>query len=105
VQVLDARDLAAWITRSSEQGMAGVFNAVGPESVTSFADLSVACRRASGSDAAVDWVGSAFLLANDIGPWNELPLWLPPEQAAFCQIDNRRALTHGLRTEPQGRGF
>lgn len=97
VQVLDARDLAAWITRMVELRTDGVFNAVGPESATSFANLLGACLTATGSDAAVDWVGSAFLLASHVEPWTELPLWLPPEEAAFCQIDNRRALARGLR--------
>jgi 2'-hydroxyisoflavone reductase len=97
VQLLDARDLAAWIIRSLEWGTHGVFNAAGPASPTIFADLTAACRRATGSTATVDWVGSPFLLANHVEPWTELPLWLPPEQAALCQIDNRRALAQGLR--------
>lgn len=97
VQVLDARDLAAWVVDCAERRMTGVFNAVGPESATTFADVADACRVATGSDAAVEWAGSAFLLAHRIEPWSELPLWLPPDHAAFCRIDNRRALAHGLR--------
>src|SRR5262249_40234075 len=55
-QVIDARDLAAWIVRAAEDGLGGTFNAV--DLPTSRELLVETCRRVAGTDAEIVWVDS-----------------------------------------------
>jgi 2'-hydroxyisoflavone reductase len=105
VQVIDARDLAEWMVRLAEGGVAGVFNATGPERPIAMTALLESCRAAAGSDAHFVWVDDAFLLEHDAGPWEELPMWVPDSDEAhrgLLQVDIRRALAAGLQFRPLG---
>src|SRR5215468_9160303 len=73
-QVIDVRDLAGWIVRAAEGGLAGTYNAV--DRPTSRAELVETCRRVAGVDSEIVWVDSDFLVEHDVGEWMELPLWL-----------------------------
>ncbi|NUT54938.1 MAG: NAD-dependent epimerase/dehydratase family protein, partial [Thermoleophilia bacterium] len=90
-QFVDVRDLAAWILDAVEQGRGGTFN-VTNEGVP-WGELL------DGAD--VTWVTDAFLQEHGVGPWLELPLWLPdPEWAGMHETGVRRALDAGLRFRP-----
>ena len=90
-QFVDVRDLAAWILDAAERGLSGTFNATN-EGV-SWAGLL------AGAD--VTWVSDEFLQEHGVGPWMELPLWLPdPDWAGMHQTDVRRAVAAGLRFRP-----
>lgn len=96
-QVIDARDLAAWIVSAAESGLGGTYNAVGP--VLRRDELIDACR----SDAAVElvWIDGDFLLEHEVGEWMELPLWLhSPDDAGMLSVDASRAAAAGLTTRP-----
>jgi 2'-hydroxyisoflavone reductase len=57
------------------------------------------CREASGSDAHVAWVGEDFLAEKEVGPWIELPLWIPesdPDAIGFSDVDCGKAIGEGL---------
>src|SRR5213075_721244 len=69
-QVIDARDLAAWILDASESGLGGTFNAIGP--IVSRAELFAACP----GDAELVWIDGDFLAEGGVEEWMELPLWL-----------------------------
>ena len=98
-QVIDVRDLAVWIVAAVERGLAGTFNSVGP-SQTLGATLQT-CTDVTGSEAELVWVDPAFLLKHDVGPWLELPLWLPdPEYAGMTRISPERAASAGLTARP-----
>ena len=91
VQFIDVRDLAEWILDGIEQGLSGTFNATN-EGVA-WSDLL------AGGD--VTWVSDEFLQGHEIGPWMELPLWLPgPEWAGMHATDVGRAVEAGLRFRP-----
>ncbi|HSN78100.1 MAG TPA: SDR family oxidoreductase [Anaerolineae bacterium] len=100
VELIDGRDLADWILRMVEARRIGVFNATGPEHELLMGDMLAACRLAIGSDARFIWVDEAFLLANGVTPWSELPLWLPEADNAVMAADCRRALAAGLAFRP-----
>ena len=94
-QVIDVRDLAAWIVDAAERGLAGTFNAVAPP--TTWGELIETCRVAAGSEAEVVWVDPAFLLEQEVGEWMELPLWLhDPAYASMLVTPVERALAAGL---------
>jgi 2'-hydroxyisoflavone reductase len=100
VQFVDVRDLGAWLVRAAAEGVVGDFNATGPESRLTMGGLLEACRAVSGSDAELVWLPEDFLLAEGAGPWMELPLWLPREDASVLQVDVSRAVAAGLAFRP-----
>jgi 2'-hydroxyisoflavone reductase len=98
-QVIDVRDLAAWIVRAAEAGLAGTYNAV--DRPVTRRTLLETCRAVAGSDAELVWVEPDFLLAHEVGEWMELPLWLAsPEYAAMLSVDPSPAFAAGLETRP-----
>jgi 2'-hydroxyisoflavone reductase len=57
----------------------------------------------SGSDATFTWLSDEYLLENEVGPWMELPLWVPetdPEIANLMAADVSRAVAAGLTFRP-----
>jgi 2'-hydroxyisoflavone reductase len=103
LQFIDARDLAAWLLQAIAQGASGAFNAVSPPGFTTWGGLLQACADAAGASPALRWVPDAFLLAQGVQPWMDLPLWLPAagadaaEHGAFMAVPVHRALASGLR--------
>jgi nucleoside-diphosphate-sugar epimerase len=100
VQLVDVRDLAAWIVTAAEQRLAGPYNGTGAP-MTREAMLT-------GIDpaATLTWVPQEFLVERGVQPWDgarSLPLWLPlPEYAGFLTRDVEPSLATGLRTRPIG---
>src|SRR5204862_383441 len=102
--VIDTRDLADWIVRLAEGGVPGTFTATGPDYPLTMEGLLDACRDAASSDARFTWVDEAFLVENQAGPWEELPMWVPETTSTshlgILQMSVRRALDRGLRFRP-----
>jgi 2'-hydroxyisoflavone reductase len=98
VQIIDVRDLGEWIAHLCEEQTTGVFNAV---RTFTRSELLDACIRATGSSARLVLVPSEWLLAQGVGEWMELPLWIvSPEYAGMMLADNRRAVAAGLKFRP-----
>ena len=101
VQVLDVRDLAAWLVRAAERGSAGIANAGGP--THTFAEHLEAVRMTTGFTGSWEVAGEEWLTEHDVEPWmgpRSLPLWLPAESIALNAHDLSRAASLGLRTRP-----
>ena len=45
-------------------------------------------------------VGLNLLLGEEVGPFSELPLWVPEENHAFETVNGTRAIAAGLRYRP-----
>ncbi|MCZ7667650.1 MAG: hypothetical protein M5U34_10745 [Chloroflexi bacterium] len=98
---IDVHDLAAWTLRATAQNVTGPFNVTGPASSLSMAALLETCKATNGGDATFTWVDQEFILANDIAPWTELPLWMPGEEfAGFGAVNCRQAQANGLTYRP-----
>jgi 2'-hydroxyisoflavone reductase len=100
VQLVDVRDLAAWIVTAAEERLSGAFNATGPSTMGAVLD---AARRASGSTARAVEVDDAFLTGQGVGEWMELPLWIDPSNddwRHFMEVDATRATAAGLTFRP-----
>lgn len=102
VQMVDVRDLAEFIVRTLEDGSVGVYNATGPAGGMPIGEMLEACKRAAGSDARFLWADAEFLEAQQIGPWQDMPTWVPPvgAMAGFSRIDVSKAVSKGLRFRP-----
>jgi nucleoside-diphosphate-sugar epimerase len=101
VQLVDARDLAAWFVDRAERREAGVFNATVPAGRTTMREVLEAAVAATGSDARLTWVPDDALAAAGVEPWTELPLWLPEADGpGTWQVDASRAEAAGLRARP-----
>ncbi|MEA2573555.1 MAG: hypothetical protein QOH93_853 [Chloroflexia bacterium] len=100
VQIIDVRDLAAWIVSMAESQAKGVFNGAGPATPLTMGDFLESARKALDSDTRLTWVDEQFLLEHEVGPWVELPIWVPEELSAIHRVSNDRALAAGLEIRP-----
>lgn len=100
VQLIDVRDLAAWIVKTIDTRTVGVFNAT--SNPVKVGDLLDACKASSGGDARFTWVDAAFLKAQKVEEWSDLPVWTSPEgsDAGAGQVSNARAVAKGLAFRP-----
>ena len=101
-QVVDVRDLAAWIVDCAERRAVGVYDGVGP--AVPRGELLARVADGVGARPAYTWVEQGFLLEHGIEPWageRALPLWLPlPQYAGLLAHNHRPAAGAGLRTRP-----
>jgi 2'-hydroxyisoflavone reductase len=61
------------------------------------------CAAVTDSGAHFTWVPDEDLLAADVEPWSELPLWIPESDSrlgGMLLADNRRAVVAGLTFRP-----
>lgn len=102
MQLVDARDLAAFLLGCGAARTAGTVNATGPQGNATYGSWLQECVDVTGSDATLTWVPDDLLLAGGVRPWTELPLWMPPGQGADAawQADTSRAQAAGLTTRP-----
>jgi 2'-hydroxyisoflavone reductase len=102
VQFVDARDLAEWTIRMAETRTTGTFNATGPAQPLAMRDMLAGIGAAVRTDGHLVWVPTAFLEAEKVSPWSDLPVWVPGqgESAGFARRDIGRALAAGLTFRP-----
>jgi len=102
VQIIDARDMAEWIVHLLEDGIAGDFNAFGPASELSIAEMLYGIRATTTADLRFTWVSTDFLLEREVRPWRDIPIWYPPigTHRGNGLISPRRAIAAGLKYRP-----
>lgn len=102
IQLVDGRDLSAFLLDLVEHRTSGVFNALGPRGGMRWGDVLDACVRAGGTSARLEWVSADFLEERGVQPWTDLPVWMPPhgELAGFHRRNIERSLRAGLRLRP-----
>jgi nucleoside-diphosphate-sugar epimerase len=102
LQYIDVRDLAAWTLDAAERGLGGPYNLVSPPGHTTMGELLDACVRTTGSRAELRWIAPETVLAADIAPWTELPVWIPPGESydTMHHGDVSKAVAAGLQCRP-----
>ncbi|MFN8560459.1 MAG: SDR family oxidoreductase [Anaerolineae bacterium] len=99
VQMIDARDLGAWMVHLLEQDAGGIFNAVGPERPLTWAEWMEACRDAAGTTPTYTWISDEFLQAHE-ADGGELPFWVAAPYENIFAVSVERAVNAGLRFRP-----
>jgi 2'-hydroxyisoflavone reductase len=104
VQFIDARDLAEWVIRVAEQGTTGIYNATGPRSPLSIAELLYGIRAINSGNKEIrfTWADAKFLIDQKVRSWSDMPVWASeyPESAGFSRISIGRAISKGLTYRP-----
>lgn len=96
LRLIDQRDLGAWAVEVGRARTAGAFVATGPAGQVTFAGMLAAA-----GPAEVTWVDEEWLVAHDVTPWSELPLWLPRSAGEHAwDQDTAPAEAAGLRVRP-----
>jgi nucleoside-diphosphate-sugar epimerase len=101
-QVIDVRDLTAWLLDASTRGVAGIFNAIG--ATLPLSRHIDAARSVAGHTGPVVRADPQWLLDQGVQEWmgaRSLPLWVAdPDWLGFGSRDGSKARTAGLRTRP-----
>lgn len=108
VQLIDARDLAAFALTTIERRITGTFNVVsapGRFTIGGLVSASVAAARSIARPAVTPepvWMPASFLEAQQVQPWSDMPVWVPStgDSAGFAATDMKRAAVAGLRVRP-----
>jgi 2'-hydroxyisoflavone reductase len=101
-QIVDVRDLAAWIVAAGERGLTGTFDASGPRT-TLGAVLDEVAAAVGAADLERVPVAPDVLAAAGVEPWagpSSLPLWLPASHVGIVARDTAPAAAAGLRCRP-----
>lgn len=102
VQYIDAQDLSQWIVRLAESHTLGTFNATGPKTPTTIAEMLYGIKAVTTSDAKFTWVPADFLREKQVRQWSDMPVWVPPvgRSAAFARVNCQKAYAAGLTFRP-----
>jgi 2'-hydroxyisoflavone reductase len=104
VQFIDVRDLAAFMLLAVEKMATEVFSVVGPIERMSVQGMLEGCIAALGSDATLTWADAAFLASQEVQPWMQMTVWVPPDSefGGLGAVDGSAAAAAGLTTRSIG---
>jgi 2'-hydroxyisoflavone reductase len=103
IQVVDVRDLAAWMMKLAGARQNGYFNATSPPHAFTMGELIEACLKTSPeAKTTARWVSEDFLMAHWKPDDVDLPPWAPTQgdTAGFSLTDVSESVKAGLRSRP-----
>lgn len=103
IQLIDVRDLAAWIVRMLAAKSTGVYNTASVPGAVTMESLLQTCCDESDKDCDLVWIEDSFLTRHDVGAWMELPLWIPEDTdiaRGFFDFKSDRAIEKSLTFRP-----
>lgn len=102
LQLIDARDLGAWMLDMAETARGGAYNAIAEPGSATWGELLEAVREVTGGAAELRWADPAWIEAQVEAPWDELPLWPIPSLPGLYGMAGARAAAAGLAPRPVG---
>lgn len=101
-QIVDVRDMAAFMVHLVEQEASGTYNATGPEAPLTMAGMLYGIRAVTSTPVTFTWVDADFLREHRVGAWMEMPVWVypDPENRGFSAYDCSKAMAAGLTFRP-----
>jgi len=102
IQCIDVRDLGRWTIQAIENSHYGPYNVTGPYHQMTMGQFLDITADTIHSTSTLTWVPADFLQANNVSPWTDLPLWVPPSSGmeGFVRVDINRAVEAGLTFRP-----
>jgi nucleoside-diphosphate-sugar epimerase len=102
LQLVDVRDLAAWLLSGLASGLSGPVDVISRSGHATTEQLLAACVAVTGSGAELVWVDEDRLAAAGAAPWTHLPCWVPEQGdfAGFLEADTALAAATGLVCRP-----
>jgi len=101
MQVIDARDLAAWLVEHAGRRTAGPVNATAPAGTQTARELFASAAAVTGGAAELAWIPDEVLQACEAEGWDEVPLWLPEGRfPGTWTVGTARAQGLGLSCRP-----
>jgi 2'-hydroxyisoflavone reductase len=114
IQIIDARDLAAYSIACLESRTTGVFNVISPPGLLTMGDLITGAittaqavmatpnAPAMGSAPQAIWLPAEFLAQHNVSPWSDMPVWVPDskDDFGFARTSVSQALQSGLSIRP-----
>jgi 2'-hydroxyisoflavone reductase len=97
-QVIDQRDLTEWLVRLAEHGTTGDFNATGPATRMTMAEMLAGCRAVTSTPVRFTWVPESFLAEQKVRIWSDIPAWAPGDPMMYVSV--ARAVDAGLTYRP-----
>ena len=96
IQIIDGRDLGAWLVRLAEDHTMGAFNACGPATPLTWGRVIEACQKATSAKSSVEWLPTAFIAKQE---GLDFPIWAPceGETKGFHTWSNAKAVKAGLQ--------
>jgi 2'-hydroxyisoflavone reductase len=101
-QFIDSRDLAEWTIRMAEMREFGTYNAIGPDKPLTIGEMLHGVKAVTTAGAQFTWVPWEFLQSQNIRPWSDMPVWMPPtgRTAGFQRRSAAKAIAKGLTFRP-----
>jgi len=108
IQIIDARDLAAFTIKAVEERRMGAYNIVSPPGMFTMGALIAESLRAARTLSDPEppprpvWVDPSFLAEHKVEGWSDMPVWIAPrgDDAAFALTSADRAIKAGLVISP-----
>jgi 2'-hydroxyisoflavone reductase len=106
VELVDAKDVARFLTLAIDRGLYGVFNTTGRS--ISFQEFLNQCKAATRSDVTFVWIPQEFLHQHGLESdavlhtfVGNFPLWLPdPQDQGLYRVSSAKAYAAGWQTRP-----
>jgi 2'-hydroxyisoflavone reductase len=111
IQIIDGRDLAAFVMDALEKKTTGSFNLVSPPGMFTIGDVVNESIRAAKELAKPNpppravWAPASFLETQKVEGWSDMPVWVDAkgDEAAFAQTSAARAIKAGLKITPMSK--
>lgn len=102
IQFIDVRDLGEWMIYCSEHQVNGIYNAQSNANDITMKKLLDVCVKTINPKANLIWVPTKFLQEHQVTPWQEMPVWIPPEgdYAGSGSLSSKKAYANGLKERP-----